>query len=216
MGLGQFGRYLGFESETIFAKIEILEQRRAENFVARLHVGEVEIREHVGKQRQESIAHHVPEIKNAVRPASEKTRTEYHVGISRKNGREENRIFGGIILKVRILYQNDVAGGDGKTSPQRGALSLIARLVKDAVRALSHLFLQNVDRSISRSIINDYDFDILDRCSADCIDDLLDGPTLVKTRYDDRDFHPFGNAIVDLGAGINKILHRAGIEPATQ
>ena len=38
------------------------------------------------------------------------------------------------------------------------------------------------------------------RRGADCIDDLLDGPTLVKARYDDRDFHPFINWIVDLRA----------------
>jgi hypothetical protein len=42
----------------------------AENFVAGLHVGEVQISEHIRKQSQHFIVHHMPEVNQAIRSAS--------------------------------------------------------------------------------------------------------------------------------------------------
>ena len=66
-GFGQLGGDFRLETESVFAKIKALHQRRAKRFVARFQIGEVQIRKHVREQRQKSVPDHVPKIKNAMR-----------------------------------------------------------------------------------------------------------------------------------------------------
>ena len=42
-----------------------------DNLIAGLHIREVEVREHVAQQGEETIAHHVPKEEHSVRPAEE-------------------------------------------------------------------------------------------------------------------------------------------------
>ena len=57
---------LRLEPESIFFNHNLLNEVAAEEFVAYLHVSEIEVREHVGEERQELVPHGVPEIQDPV------------------------------------------------------------------------------------------------------------------------------------------------------
>ncbi len=65
-GAGDLGDDLGFDAKTVFLEGNGLDQLALENFVARLHVGEVEIGRHVRQEGEELVAERVPEIQHAV------------------------------------------------------------------------------------------------------------------------------------------------------
>ena len=52
-----------------------------ERLVAGFHVGQVQVGEHVGGEREEAIADRVPEIEDAPRPASQEPRAVHDVGV---------------------------------------------------------------------------------------------------------------------------------------
>ena len=58
--LCQAGSHLGFETETVGRQRQSLQEIRMDNLIAGLHIREVEVREHVAQQGEETIAHHVP------------------------------------------------------------------------------------------------------------------------------------------------------------
>jgi len=60
------GGYFRLESKAILLNCYPLYYFPPENFVAGLHIGEVEICEHVRKEREEIISHRVPEVKYAM------------------------------------------------------------------------------------------------------------------------------------------------------
>src|ERR1700682_1792455 len=104
--------------------------------------------------------------------AAEKTRTENHVAIAGKNGLEQRSIIAWAVFEVGVLHENDVAGCCGKTSAQGGSLPAICRLIDDLIGQTGNFFFEDVDRSISRAIVDDNDFDILDGRIAHRVHDL--------------------------------------------
>ena len=62
---------LRFEAKTIFFDGDGLNDLAPECLVTGLHIGEVEIGEHVRKQREQTIAERVPKVKHSVRPATQ-------------------------------------------------------------------------------------------------------------------------------------------------
>lgn len=65
--LRQLGGDLGFKAEPVLFDIDCLDHVTAEDLVARLHVGEVQISDHVGHQSEESVADAVPEVQHSMR-----------------------------------------------------------------------------------------------------------------------------------------------------
>jgi hypothetical protein len=60
---GEFGDNFWLNPETIFFYLNRLDKRSFERVVARFHVGQIEVRQHVRKECQKFVAGHVPEKK---------------------------------------------------------------------------------------------------------------------------------------------------------
>ena len=73
MTLGNFHRNLGLEPKPVFLNRNGLDDFPPKGFVASLHVTEVDVGQAVGKQGQQPISDRVPEIKDAMGPAAQKT-----------------------------------------------------------------------------------------------------------------------------------------------
>ena len=68
--LADFSGYLWIYSETIFLNRDLINDLTSKNFIAGLHVRQIDIRHHVGKQRYPFVHHHVPEVYDAVGSAT--------------------------------------------------------------------------------------------------------------------------------------------------
>ncbi len=62
-----------------------MQQLAPKYFVTCLHVSEVQVREHVGEQREKSVSYHMPEVHDSMRPAAHEPRTEDHLGTILQN-----------------------------------------------------------------------------------------------------------------------------------
>src|SRR5207244_1841551 len=68
---GHFRRHLGLEAESIRPQPDRLDDLPAKDFVAGLHVGEVEIGDHVREMREECVPQTMPVEHHAARVALE-------------------------------------------------------------------------------------------------------------------------------------------------
>jgi len=64
--LGDLHGHFGLEAEASGLDLDLFDHVGLEDFVADLHVGEVEVREHVGEKSEGLIAHVMPEEENSV------------------------------------------------------------------------------------------------------------------------------------------------------
>src|SRR5579884_1527258 len=149
------GRYLRLETEAIGFQLDVVQHFAAEYFVARLHVRQVQISEHVGQRRQRLVGDVVPEIEHAMRLADE-TRTVNHVGAIFQNRLQKPRIFVGIVLQVGVLNENHVAGGFLEAASQSGAFALIGGLIKNADFTAFELS-ENAARVVRTAVIDNDD-----------------------------------------------------------
>ena len=53
---GDFGGHFGLEAETLLLEVYALDDICPEQFIAGLHVGEVQVGEHVGQESEEAVA----------------------------------------------------------------------------------------------------------------------------------------------------------------
>ena len=72
----------GLKTETVRFDLDMSQDLRFKDFIPHFHVGEVEVSEDIGKERQELIANVVPEEKHPMRPAAVKARPENHIGLA--------------------------------------------------------------------------------------------------------------------------------------
>src|ERR1041385_1471478 len=126
-----FGGNFRLESEAIGPELDALEDLAAENFVARLHIGEFQVGENVRKQREEFVGDIMPEIVDALRTA-EKAGAKDYISTAIEDGFEKFVVIARIVFEVSILDEDDVAGNFRKAAAQGRTLSLILRLEKDA------------------------------------------------------------------------------------
>ena len=80
-----------------------LDDLAPEDLVAGLHVGEVEVGEHVRQQRQELVAERVPEVQHAVRAPRQEARPVHDVGLAGLERLEQLAVLGGVVLEVGVL-----------------------------------------------------------------------------------------------------------------
>src|SRR5436190_20666530 len=64
---GQLGGDFRLEAEPVFLDLDRLDELAAECLIAGFHVREIQVGEHVGKKRQESVPDAVPEVEVAMR-----------------------------------------------------------------------------------------------------------------------------------------------------
>ncbi len=81
----------------------------AHRLVAGLHVGEVEVRQHVAVRREAAVAHRVPEVQHAVRPAEEARAEARRRRARRGSARAAPGQSCRVVLEVGVLHDHDVA-----------------------------------------------------------------------------------------------------------
>ena len=84
--LRDLGRDLRLEAEAVLFDRDALEHLAAEDLVAGLHVGQVQVREHVRERGEHAVADVVPEVEHAVGLAADEARAEHHVGALVEDG----------------------------------------------------------------------------------------------------------------------------------
>jgi hypothetical protein len=70
----------------------------------------------------------MPKIENAVRPSSHKSGTENHVSAIIHEGLKKGGIFGGVVLKIGILDNDESGTGKGDAGPKGGSFALVGRV----------------------------------------------------------------------------------------
>ena len=63
---GDFGRELGFKAEAVRFQLNLIEKLTSEHLVTDFHVRQIQIVQHIGKQRQKFVAQIVPEKEHPV------------------------------------------------------------------------------------------------------------------------------------------------------
>ena len=195
--LRQLGGELGLHAEAVGPDGDALDDVGAEDLVPRLHVGEVQVRDHVGDERQHLVGDVVPEEEHAARGARE-ARPVDHVRLALEDRRQELRVVPRVVLEVRVLDQHDVAGRLGEAAPEGGALPLVGLLVEDPdlvllvggpePAGLGQLGLQPaqvVARAVRGAVVDDDDL-LGHRHGLDALEDLRKREPLVVDRDDDR------------------------------
>ena len=76
LAAGYLGGNLRFETEASLLNGNPGQHLTPEHLVADLHVGQVEVRHHIGKGGQEAVAHVVPEEDDTMRAAAEEARAK--------------------------------------------------------------------------------------------------------------------------------------------
>src|SRR5262245_13806538 len=191
--MGDLGGELRLETKSIRFQDETLEHAGSKRLVARLHVRQVQVREHVREHRQEAIADIVPEEQHAMRLPSE-PRAVYHVGLAIQDGLEEPRVIGRVVLQVGVLHQHDIARHPFKSGAQSRPLALVPVLEQDD-HARAGLGPQNLPRPVRRPVI-DHDDLFLRRLRQNPAEDFVDGARFVVDGNDDRKLHSANQATV--------------------
>ena len=96
--------------------------------VTGLHIGEIEIGEHIRHEREQFVAHRMPEKEHPVRLTTSETTAVHHVGISRDERTDDLGKFTWVVLEVGILHDDVRQRCRRKTGAQCRTLTLIVRL----------------------------------------------------------------------------------------
>ena len=183
---------LRLDPEVARLQIQTIGDVADEHLVAGLHVRQVQVGERVGQERQQPVADRVPEIQDAM-PArrSQKSRTVDDVGLAFEDGLEQQRVFARVVLEVRVLDDDDIAGGLAEAARHGGALALILRLQEHAHAVVPVELGQNRPRPIPRPVVDDDDFrlDVAEINGEDSSDDFPNRRLLVVAGHHDGQFH---------------------------
>jgi hypothetical protein len=189
-------------AETVRSNRHAFDHRRTERFVAGLHVGEIEIGEHVRQEREDAVADGVPEVEHSPRRAGE-TRSVDDIAAAIENRLEELSVVVGIVLEVGVLDEDDIPRGDFDPVTYGGALPFIdsvddqAKGVASAGLSFDHDLIASIAqpepgellaRAVGGAIVDDDEL-LIDGDLADTTDDLRDGVALVVGRHNDGELH---------------------------
>src|SRR5436190_19064852 len=131
----------------------------------------------------------MPEVNHTMSSAAGEPGTEHHVSTILQDWSYKDRIFFRVILQVRILNDDQVASSCLKTRTQRCSLPEIAFLQHQFVDPSRRLSLKEFFCSISGSVVDDDNFNFLDRCRAYCFNHSLNRWPLVVTGDYHRELH---------------------------
>ena len=128
----------------------------------------------------------MPEVNNAMRPASQESGTEHNVGAIFQDRCKKDWVFVRVIFQVGVLNDYYVSSCVLKARTQSCSLAKIALLQHKLIDPSVRFRLKKFSRSIGRSVIHHDDFEGLDRCGADCFYDSFNRRLLIVTRDNDR------------------------------
>lgn len=151
----KFRRDFRFEAEAILLNINALNHFPLEALVARLHIRQIEISEHVRNEREEAISHTVPEIQHSMRTSGLKTGSIDDVGSIIEKRFEQNGILSWIIFEICVLNDDEIGASVCETCAKCSTFAVIPFVVNDSY---TRVFdgSENRARSVSGAIV-DYD-----------------------------------------------------------
>ena len=183
-----FRRELRLDAEAARLDGHGLDDLAAEHLVAGLHVRQIEVREHVGGQRQEAVADRVPEVQDAPCTPAQKARAVDDVGVPLLDRREQLQVFHRVVLEVRVLHDHHVARGVAEADRDRGSLALVYRLEEDPHAAGPVEPAQDLAGPVGGPVVDDQDL-LLEGHLLHTPQDLADRLGLVVGRDHDRELH---------------------------
>ena len=186
-GAGDLGDEFGLDTEAVFLEGDGLDQLAFENFVAGLHVGEVEIGCHVRQEGEELVAERVPEVEHAVLVRADEAGAEDGVCLAAENGLEQRGVVCGIVFEVGVLDEHDVRRGFADAGSQGGTFSLIALVPVQADSLLGRRCIcQHFECAICGAIIHHHHFGHAGLCEHQPQNGLHSG-SFVEDRHNHRD-----------------------------
>ncbi len=171
------GRYLRLDTEAVLFEHEALHDFAPECLVAGLHVGEVQVGEHVRQHGEGAVADGVPEVEHSMRAARHEARSVNDVGLTVEKRSEDVGVLGWVVLEVGVLHDHVRVDRLGEPTAQGGALALI-----DWLEEHPHAWVvdggEYVARAVGGTVVDDQQLGNV-RGIEDRLDDLTNGRPLV-------------------------------------
>ena len=181
------GRDLRLEAETVLLDGDRRDHLPAEHLVAGLHVGQVEVGGHVGKKRQEVVAHRVPEVEDPMGASALEARAVDHVRLPVDDRLHQQGKLVGVVLQVGILDDDDVARGRLKTGAQRRSFAQVLGVVEHLGDEGGDPVLEDGAGAVGGAVVHHDDLGVTEGRLADPVDDALDSVPLVVAGDDDAE-----------------------------
>src|SRR4051794_16944004 len=128
---------LGLDVEAVAPQAEVGHELPVDELVTRLHVGERRVVQHVGDQREETVADPVEE--EHVAAFAGEPRAVHDARLAAQHRRHELRPVLGVVLEVGVLDEDVVARRDLDPGAHCGALPAVVLVQDDADRAVAEL-----------------------------------------------------------------------------
>jgi hypothetical protein len=122
---------------------------------------------------------------------AEKARPIDDISLAREDRPQDNRVLRRVVLQIRVLDDENVAGGFANTPSHRRALPEILALQHDPDAVAPVHPGDDLARAIRGPVVDDYQlsFEIREIGRHDTPDDLADRPAFVVDRHDDGQLH---------------------------
>src|SRR5215216_4450541 len=124
---------LRFKPKPVLLNGNAVQEFAPKHFITCFHVSEVQVSEHVGEQREESVSHHMPEVNHSVRSAAQEPGTEHNISTILQNRFKKDGVFTRVILQIRILNDDHVARSRLETGAQSCSFTKIALLQHELI-----------------------------------------------------------------------------------
>ena len=180
----------GLEAEAILLDLDRLDDLAAEGLVARLHVGEVEVGEHVRQQRQEPVAERVPEVQDPVRATRQEPRAEHDVGPAGDRGARAGRPYSaGSYSRSASWTMTNSAVAAAKPVRSAAPLPRLRSWRMTRTRGSSATPAEHVGGAVGGAVVDDDDLGG-PRGRQHPVEERGDGRRLVEAGHDDRQARP--------------------------
>ncbi len=177
------GGDFGLEVETVGDNSQTFEHAGIEQLVAGFHVGQCRAVEHVGDEREKTVAD--PVQRHHVLALAGEAAAVHDACLPSQNRLEQAGPIVGIVFEVAILNQDEVAARPGQSGADGCAFALVHLVAQDPYgRVLDGT--KHFVGTVARPIIDDNDLEHHGELDgAHTTDDLCHSGALVEDRHDD-------------------------------
>ena len=189
--LGKAGGDLRLESESIAGQSKTLENISSHRLVTSLHVGEIEIVDHVRQQGENPVAQGMPEEKNTPLLTGGEPRAVNGISVTVDDRSDNPLIIGRVVFEISILNNRDVTCHLFDGGSDRPSFSHVHRLAEHLdARLRACKLTQNGQRLVCRAVVDTHQLDFhVDRSRENPVDDHLKRSRFVVDRHQNGKLH---------------------------
>ncbi len=191
--LGDLGGDLGLERKVVRAQRKRLQELGAEDLVAGLHVGQVEIGEEVAHPGEEPVDSRMAVVQHPPAVGGEKARAVDHIGAVLEKRPYEARIVPRVVLEIGVLEERQVAGRGGDAGAYGGAFALVVRVLEVAQpRLFGRQLAQDLACAVGGAVVDDHHLELGEAGVLDSQDpgqQVAHQVAFVVDRHDHAEFH---------------------------